>query len=545
MARDATPDVSLGDPVYRAIDRFEARGWLADVPAIRPITRLEAARLLLEVVRRAGAGASLTRTESGDVERHLAEFADELLLLGHPGPARSRPHGDGFPGGMDVWALRDSTRALVFSPLTRQGVVLLRGDGRHRETVSQTAVGGVLRGRYRDRFGFRVRHFEAREWSSQGRASRSDVIAGPINEVRLGGRTADFRETAYQAIWATRWFDLDFGKGTMAWGPGRTGGLFLGATVPPFAMARLRASYGRVRFVHAVCLLKARPGLVDNTISASGAVTTGKLRSKHMTVHRLEVSLPKTLRLGLQEGVVYGDRGPEFIYLPPASVLLAAQTYLGDRDNTVIGVDLSARPARNLKVYACLFLDDLVKLSPGAFANKRATQVGFLWVDPLGLRDSDLEMEYVRLDPYVYTHHLHINTYEHVDSILGYPLGPNADRIHVRIGHAFSPSVRLAITAGRERQGENIPQPDGSLVNVGGDAQQGRRPTDPMSKRFLDGTVESRTRLGLDLALEPLRDMRLDVAYELTRGRNVLRTDGARGNARTHRFSVTADVNFP
>jgi hypothetical protein len=519
LARDATPDVSLGDPVYRTLDRFEARGWLADVPSIRPITRLEAARLVLQVLRRADAGTALSRTELGDLQRHRVEFVGELQALGYRGPTGKGASGGGGPGGMDFDVLSDSVRSLTFSPLVRQELVLLRGDGQARETVSQTVVGGVIRGRYGERIGFRVHHFEAREWSSRGRASRDEVMAGPIDEVRLGGKTADFRETGFQAIWATRWFDLDIGKGTMAWGPGRTGGLFLG-----------------VRFVHAVCLLKARPGLLD---------ATGKLRSKHMTVHRLEVALPKTLRLGLQEGVVYGDRGPEFIYLPPASVLLAAQTYLGDRDNTVIGLDVSARPARNLKVYACLFLDDLAKLSFSAFANKPAVQVGLFWVDPFGLRDSDLEVEYVRLEPYVYTHHFHINTFEHVDSLLGYPLGPNADRIHGRIVHAFSPSLRVAITVGREREGENVPKPDGSLVNVGGDPRQGRRPDDAMAKRFMDGIVETRTRLGIDLAFEPLRDLRLGLGYETTRGRNVLRADGTRGSSRTNRLNVTADVNLP
>ncbi len=547
-ADDPTSDVPLSHRIYQTVDRFEARGWFDEpVSGVRPYTRRQAARFLLRILRRADSGASLSQTERGVLDRHRAEFGVELARLGYASASSSPKRGmvGRLFGGDNLFAWQDSVATVAIDPLFRQRLLLVRGGGRTAETVSQTYVGGIVRGTFHNRLGFRIRHFEAREWSTRMRTSRGDVVARPIEDVQLKGKTVDFREAAFQLIWAAPWFNLDIGKGSLDWGPGRTGNLFLTDYAPPFGLVRLRASYGRVVFTHVVGLLRARAGLIDSTRTRidNGHVRTF-LRSKHLAAHRVEIALSGRVSLGLQEAVVYGDRRPEFLYLPPATVLTAAQTYIGDRDNLMVGLDLSARPARNLRAYFALFFDDLKKFSPGAFSNKFAFQVGFLWVDPFGLPDTDLQMEYIRLEPFVYSHHFDINTHEHFDALLGYPSGPNADRIFGSVTHRFSPALSLRVALDRERQGENILNPDGSLVNVGGDAEQGQRPLDPLTKRFMDGIRETRTRLGVGIAYEPLRDLLFTLQYQATAAGNVLLPGGNRGNGRIHIWTMTADFNF-
>ena len=69
--------------------------------------------------------------------------------------------------------------------------------------------------------------------------------------------------------------------------------------------------------------------------------------------------------IGLQESVVYGDRGFELAYLAPPTVFVGAQSYLDDTDNLAVGIDASALIPYKTKIYASLFFDDLKKVQSG------------------------------------------------------------------------------------------------------------------------------------------------------------------------------------
>ena len=400
-AADPSPDVPLSHRIYYTIDRFEARGWFkAPTPGTRPHSRTQVASMIVEILVQVDSGASLSRSEQDLMVRYQYEFRDEIRRLGYaPGKTASRGwHRLDEP--LMTW--KDSTSMVSIEPLFKQQFILIRGNAHSRETVSQTYVGGILEGVYRDRIGFRIRHFEAREWSTRPRVVRNDVMARPIEVLQFKGKKVDFREASFQLVWGTKWFSLDIGKSTLDWGPGRSGNLFLGANPPPFGMIHLKASHGRIRFSHFVGFLHARPGTIDSSLSR---IENGHLRTfsppKYLSAHRLEVELTPRISFGLHEAVIYGHRRPDFLYLPPVSVLAAAQMATGDKDNLVMGFDISLRPITGVKTYLSFFMDDLRKFSPGAFSNKFGLQLGVFWVDPLHLRDTDLAIEYIRLSPYL------------------------------------------------------------------------------------------------------------------------------------------------
>ncbi|MDE2888014.1 MAG: hypothetical protein OXR72_07340 [Gemmatimonadota bacterium] len=543
-AGDNTPDVPLTHAVYRSLDRYDVRGWLdSAAPQTRPYTRLEVARLLIQVLRNGDAQAAMSGTERAILRRHLASFRGEAARLGHTRPVAET---GGFAQLADaLYSWGDTSASVAVDALFRQRLILLRGEVRERETVSQTHIGAIVRGTLGDRIGFRARHYEAREWSTLARRARADVIARPIELVQFKGKAADFREATYQLVWATRWFAADAAKGSLDWGPGRSGNLLMAPFAPTFGMARFRTAYGRVRFIHILGFLEADSGLIDpsRTRFDNGHRRTF-LRSKAIAAHRVEVDVSPSVRLGFQEAVIYGDRDFEFLYASPVSVLTAAQMAVGDSDNLAVGLDVSLRPVRRIQTYLALFMDDLRKFSPGDFSNKFAVQTGVFWVDAFGLPDTDLRAEFVHIEPFVYSHRFNINAYTHFDALLGYPTGPNSDRYWAWLTHRFSPSVSAALCLERTRLGENIENSDGTLTNVGGDARLGRRSEDPAVREFLSGTVEKRTQVGVDLVLEPFADFVLSTTYRLTRGSNVPLKGGSRGDGSTHDFRVTLDLNF-
>ena len=532
--RDASPDVPLSHPVYEVVARFAARGWM-DAPQTRPWSRQEVARLLYAMATHL---SDVSSTEQGIFNRHCVEFAEELRALGYEVSEQRK-----FLQGGPLWSWRDSVALVVVMPLLRQGLVAPRGNALVRETVSQTYVGGIVEGHYAG-LGFRVRHFEAREWTTGVRLKRGDVLAHPVEDVQLKNDAADFREGVFQLVWGNAWFAIDAGKGVVDWGPGRTGNLLLSNRGPSYGLYRLRISHGPVRYTHLAGALHARPGLIDTTRRwiDNGHVRIF-LRQKRLAAHRLEVDLARGLTLGLHESVIYGDRGFEPLYTLPVTPFSAVQNHLDNKDNLAMGADVSFRPGGGFEAYGAWFFDDLMKFSPGAFSNKFALQLGVFWVDPLGLSDTDLNAEYVRIEPFVYSHDYHVNTYENYDVLLGHGIGPNADLWHVKVVHRVSPVLQVFAMFKKERQGENVVHVDGSIQNVGGNAELGRRPFDLPIRNFMSGDVESRTRLGAGFVLEPRINWALRAGYERVAGKNVLLPMG-RGQAGGHVWTATMDVYF-
>ena len=529
---DGTPDVPLRHSVYALLDRFAARGHIS-MPNMRPLSRQQVAQLVMQI---RNVDMDISTTERGLLDRYVAEFAWELASLGYDGDVTQ----GGFWQGEPLWAWRDSVAVVTVAPFFRQQMVAHRGTGLVDETVSQTYIGGILRGQFHN-VGFRLRHFEAREWSTQQRVRQTDVLASPVESVQLKGQSADFREGVFQLTWGNGWLRLDAGKGAVDWGPGHTGNLLLGHDAPSYGLFRLQTGYKNVRYTHLAGSLQARAGLYDTTrrVIDNDHVRIF-LRKKRLAAHRLEVDF-KNVTLGLHESVIYGDRGFEPLYVMPVSFFVAVQNHLENRDNLAMGVDVSWRPGHGLELYGAWFFDDLAKLSPSAFSNKFGLQAGVFWVDPLGLRDMDVVAEYVRMEPFVYSHNFDINTYEHYAYLLGHPLGPNADLWHVKVTRRLWTGLTFSVLFERERQGENPVDVDGSIINVGGNAQLGRRPTDVPERNFLAGDVDTRTRWGIQARWEPVRNWAVRAMYRRTKNNNVSLVGR---NTVGHAWTATWDVNF-
>lgn len=529
---DGTPDVPLRHPIYALLDRFAARGQIL-MPNMRPLSRQHVGQLIVQM---RDVKTELSQTERGLLDRYVAEFAGALDTLGDEGQVKQ----DGFWQGDPLWVWRDSVAVVTVAPFFRQQMIAHRGTGLAPETVSQTYMGGILRGQFHN-LGFRLRHFEAREWSTQQRLRQADVLASPVESVQLKGQSVDFREGVFQLAWGNGWLRLDVGKGAVDWGPGRTGNLLLGNDAPTYGLFRLQTAYKNMRYTHLAGSLQARAGLYDTTrrVIDNDHVRIF-LRKKRLAAHRLEVDI-KNVTLGFHESVIYGDRGFEPLYVMPVSFFVAVQNHLENRDNLAMGVDVSWRPGHGLEFYGAWFFDDLAKLSPSAFSNKFGLQTGLFWVDPLGVQDVDIQAEFVRLEPFVYSHNFDINTYEHYAYLLGHSLGPNADLWHVRVTHRLWTGMTLSVLFERERQGENPVDVDGTVINVGGNAQLGRRPTDVPERNFLAGDVETLTRWGVQVRWEPIRNWAVRAMYRRTKN-NTVAVGG--DNTFGHAWTATWDVNF-
>jgi hypothetical protein len=519
----STVNVPLEHPSYAFVERFEARGVLGGkVGGIRPFSRAYMARLFAVVRTSVQGGTPISPIELKRLKQYEDEFAAELGEQTVSGLAqRTRL-------AMPLFRYVAKEGDLFADLLFRQRTDRFTGNGRQEpEEIFRHTMGGIVRGHIGERIGFRMSFAQTREQGSRQYNWREQVFERRLEIPQLKGNLTDYHEAmAYMTV-SLPYVDVEFGKDEAAWGPGSDDNLGLSNNAPSYTMLRIKSQLGALKLVSITGVLRPCPdrpdsplcrGLADSSTSYIVNRQSRTLeRQKYLAAHRLEVALAPWVDLGFHEIVVYGDRALEPTYLNPFMFYWAAQSHLGDKDNVMMGLDLDFHPGHNQRYYISYVIDDLKKLAifSDDFANKFSLQTGAFWVDPPGLADGDLRFEYVRIEPWIYTHKFPINTFRHFDSPLGHELAPNSDRVAVTIAKRFGLGLSLTGKFQRSRHGANELLEDGSIRNVGGDLHYGWRPGDERnSKRFLDGLVERRTLLAGGVEWRILPQLVAELGYE-------------------------------
>ncbi|MBM3277721.1 MAG: hypothetical protein FJY95_06525 [Candidatus Handelsmanbacteria bacterium] len=513
---DPSVNVPLNHWGYGFVERFEARGVLHGIgDGIKPLSRGEMARMGAAVEEAAKQGLALSAVDRRQMDHLLAEMG-----------------GEGRPGGYNYQGPQGQ---FWVDGLFRQQSDLFSGRGRReRELVFRNQVGGVVQGDFIERVGFRLSFSQTREQGSRRYYLRDDVYERRLELPQLKGRVTDYHEGRAYVTFSWGWLDLEAGKDELSWGPAPVDNLGLSNNAPSFDLIRLRAKYSAFKLVSVTGFLRPCPDRPDSplcggdgNLDASYIVnhTARTLeREKHLAAHRLEVAVAPWLDLGFQEMVIYGDRGLEAAYLNPLMFYWAAQSYLGDKDNVLMGLDADFHPGGGVRAYFAYVVDDLKKarMFSSDFANKFSFQAGGLYVNPLGLADTELRAEYTRIEPWIYTHKFPINTYRHFDAPLGHSLGPNSDRWQFQASRRFPAGLEASLGLSRTRHGDNLLQEDGTILNVGGDLHLGWRPGDAnQSKTFLAGQVSRRTLLEGELRWRGQGRLEVSAGYGYERGEGV------------------------
>jgi len=175
-------------------------------------------------------------------------------------------------------------------------------------------------------------------------------------------------------------------------------------------------------------------------------------------------------------------------------------------DNVAWSGDIELNLIRGMSIYAELYIDDMRtgELGTDFVGNKFAYNTGMFIVDPMGIRNTDLIVDYARLDPFVYSHFYPINVYKNWNSSLGYSLPPNSDRWYFKLSCKPFYTLSGGISVAFIRHGANTDE-----INAGGDINT---PQDQgqMTAPFLAGDVSNTTIIGLNLRWEPLENYFLE-----------------------------------
>ena len=202
--------------------------------------------------------------------------------------------------------------------------------------------------------------------------------------------------------------------------------LILSDNSSPYLFLRLDTQLGKFRYTN----------LYTSMINANtrSYQTDGLLRRKKFAaIHHLSVNLTDKINIGVFEAEVFNrdsvGGGYDLNYLNPIIFYRYVESYLGSKDNAILGFDFRWLVANKASIYSQFVLDEfLTKFlfnGSGSWTNKYSFQLGGKYVDAFGVPNLDLQAEYNVVRPYTYSHKDGGANYVHYGQSLTHPLGAN------------------------------------------------------------------------------------------------------------------------
>ena len=518
--------VPVANPVYDFLKRMEVKRVITRYPdAVLPLSRRDVAEFLKTIDKHR---SDITATERNVLDDFKVEFAHELglgtenrfVVFSGEGGLSETISGLTSDKEKFLYAWQDSSNTFFTDLLLSADFRGTSGDSRAKSGASVVGLGPRFRGTLRNRIGYELQVTNEQIIGNREVALLDSTIRHNRELIDVPtARSLNFIES-YLKVDADV-LTLQIGRERLLWGYGVSDKLIVSDNAPDFDFGKIDAQVGSFRYMFFHGWLQ---GPTQTVIGRYSGVPEALVGSKYLAGHRFELSFPRLFDFGLSELIVYSRRSLELAYLNPVNLFKEIEPELHDRDNSFISTDFQLHTFSNLELYGTLLIDDIVlsKLGSRFYANEFAFTVGGNYIEPAGLENADLVLEYTRIDPYVYSHHIPENSFTHDQFIIGNHLGPNSDDVFTRASYRFSRKWKASLEMELSRHGDNIMDVRGNLVrNVGGSALYGHRAFDADDVSFLDGILTKTYSFRITSVYEIFNEFFLDLKYEFRRQRNV------------------------
>ncbi|GAB1430771.1 hypothetical protein MASR2M18_16050 [Ignavibacteria bacterium] len=434
----------------------------------------------------------------------------------------------------------DDGNASVIGDVTgmiRGGTASLAGE---HSAIGLARSGGRAIGRIGENFGFMLDLSNGVRLEGEPRtvASTDPILGRSFKFVSDEQKFFD-RYIGY-VQYQSSWLRASFGRQPFALGFSPVDNLLFSRNTPLFDAFLLDVPYKSIRFT-------STHGAVEGVDTAGNAY-----QNKYIGAHRLSITPSDWFSASITDMIVYSGRGLDFAYLNPLGFYVS--TGLGTPqksrdDNSLLAIDAALRPWNGAMLYGDLLIDDLSfsRLDDTSWtgnSNKNAWQIGLS--QTFDAADSPLLLtgEYVRINPFVYSHRGIANSWTHLGAPIGYDMQPNSDRWALQAKYWFAPRFFVQIDLDYGRHGENYLDSAGKIItkdydiggrviaypvgNVGGDALRGDADflypeSFRVGNNFLRGNISYTRRVRLQFFAEIMRnffaDLRLN--YQNRNGGNM------------------------
>lgn len=235
---------------------------------------------------------------------------------------------------------------------------------------------------------------------------------------------------------------------------------------------------------------------------------------KYFIYHRIGLNISKHLNFGAGEMIIYANRNIDFSYLNPFNFYKSAEHANQDRDNAFLFFDFQNNTIDGLKLYSTILIDDIDfgKIGSGWYGNQTLMSFGAYSNQLYKIFPIDIELQYIKISPYVFTHRIKDNNFTNSDFNLGSTLQPNSSSTHLDL--YYSPHYRVNINLGFNYtlHGANKTTENGELkTNYGGNILVGHRPGDSEEIYFLGGNREIFREYNFKTTFEPIKNWLLSI----------------------------------
>ena len=481
-------NIPLDSWVYSVVDELHCQGLFPSLHKnVRPYTRGEVASLILEInLRQKEGNLRLTDSQLWLLGKLNQEFRFELEQLYYKRQKKEK----------EQTILRYGTSPVAYTTLAEGDSSYGRLQTRF-ETSLQFDKKFVLKDRVViDTKAEKERRYKGREWKNH--------LTGVLDE-------------AYANI-DMKYFQLLLGRDHIRWGPGKEDVLLLSDQISPFDMIKMEGRLGSFKLIYFATAL-------DDWIYDYG------FRAKrYLSGHRINLKLRFGLEMGISEVVLYGgeNRHPEAYYLNPLLPYYGEQYNQDMDDNVLWSFDIALSMFRNKELYFELLVDDF-QYDFETEPHQTGFQVGLNYAEPFGWARSYVNLEYTKINNWVYGQNKPWNVYTYHGLGMGSILGPDADRWSFHLRYHFTKDVDLAFLGKYRRKGEGritIPQ----------------TPAVPSSKKFPSGVVEYTNRHKFILTYQPSANLKLDLSAEYNKIKNLENKSGKKED--TFVFGAKLSLNL-
>ncbi|MES2560502.1 MAG: hypothetical protein V4590_12215 [Bacteroidota bacterium] len=178
-------------------------------------------------------------------------------------------------------------------------------------------------------------------------------------------------------------------------------------------------------------------------------------RRHYFATTHASINLTKKFNLGLfqtisfQRDSGYANGGFDMQYANPIIFYKPIENGLNSPDKAILGLDWKYNFLAHFSLYGQVAISELVfdELlgKRDWWGNKTAFQAGVKYIDVLGIRNLDLQLEYNRVRPYMYTSYNRLNAYANYNQNMAHPLGANFKESIAII--RYQPTNKLFITS--------------------------------------------------------------------------------------------------
>lgn len=480
--------VDVSNRVYEFLDRMNYLNLLENYNSFQiPKTRKEISNYIKNLI---DCQDKLDKADREFLEYLKIEFEYDLRgTLNHSSSLISSSDYNLFSDTKKYfYFFSDKSKMNLFVNLIAEGELIFNKTSLNNSLSSANLfnAGGEMRGTILDKVGFYLR-------GTNGVVSGNREAALTKQELKYNFKFNEkLEERFYDETHAYISADFDLIKLKLARDRVNIGygteKFLLGNYSPLFDYFGLNLNYDFFSFDYLHAKLLGKTTYIVDTVSGDYF----SMQEKYFAYHRLGFNVQPFFNVGVGEVVVYGDRALDLSYLVPFSFFKSIEHSNRDRDNTMLFIDFSSNVIPNSKFFFTFLIDDINfgKIGTGWWGNQTLFNAGIYTSPFYGFYPLELKFEYLRLEPYTYTHRLNRNSFTQFGYNLSSFIQPNSELFLFGINYRFTDRLSLSMEFSYTNHGANILKEDGTIINVGGDINLGHRKFDSEVVKFLNGDLQ-------------------------------------------------------